>query len=126
MTEFHIGSQQAGTITNVGGDATISGQQGSFSAHDARVAIRDVRAVLRTSSLDRADRERAEGDLDDVEQAVGRGDERAAESRLERLVVTLKDAGALAGAGVALLGPITRLAQTLGPAGARILAMLPG
>jgi hypothetical protein len=126
MTEFHIGSQQAGTITNVGGDATISGQQGSFTAHDARVAIREVREALRASALDRAERERAEGDLDDVEQAVGRGDERAAESRLERLVVRLKDAGALAGAGAALLGPITRLAQSLGPAAARVLAMLPG
>lgn len=126
MTQFHIGSQQAGNITNVGGDATITSQHGSFVAHDARAAVRDVRQVLASSGLDPADRDRAERDLDDVEQAVERGDEATAGSRLERLVTLLSRAGALAGAGAALVEPLGRLAHALGPVGARVLSLLPG
>ena len=126
MTQFHIGSQQAGNITNIGGDATFGAQQGTFAAGDARVLIGEVRGALRAVALEPEARERAERDLDEVERAVEAGDEASAGSRLERLVTVLQRGGALAAAGAALVEPLTRLAQTLGPVGARVLALLPG
>lgn len=126
MTQFHIGSQQAGNITNVGGDATITSQHGTFRAGDARVLIGEVRGALRAAALDADVRASAERDLDGVEQAVEAGDEATAGSRLERLVTVLQRGGALAAAGAALVEPLSRLAQTLGPVGARVLALLPG
>lgn len=125
MTQFTIGSQQAGTITNVGGDATIGSQHGVNVGVQARAAVRDLRRALEGAAVTDADRPAVDEALDDLEDEVRAGTPETAASGLERLVSLLDSAGALAGAGAGLVGPITRLAGALGAAGKRVLPLLP-
>jgi hypothetical protein len=85
--------------------------------------LRDALAGLR---LTEAERSSAERDLEAMEQAVGRPDPdpSAASRHLQSFTTGLKEAGALATAGVALAESIAKIAHWLGPLGAGVLALL--
>jgi hypothetical protein len=126
---FNIGNQQAGQINMAGRDQyNLGGQHGSIvSVADAHAAVEALRVALHHVDLPpgvsdqvRRDVAAVERDLDsrtpDREQVAG---------RLERLTKALGRCGALAGAGVSLVGPLTTLGRWLGPAGAAVLGLLP-
>ena len=85
--------------------------------------LREALAGLRLTAAERA---AAERDLEAVEQAVRRPepDTAAASRHLQSFTAALKDAGALAAAGVAVAEPIAKIAHWLGPLAAGVLALL--
>jgi hypothetical protein len=76
--------------------------------------------------LTEAERSSAERDLQGLEEAVAgpEPDTKAASQHLRSFTANLKEAGALATAGVALVEGIAKIAQWLGPLGAGVLALL--
>jgi hypothetical protein len=109
---FHIGSQQAGTINNVGRDQTITGDQvGVISTADALAAVRDLRAGLETSAMSAITYELHRPEPDKPEIA----------SRLAHVVQLA--AGAIS-TGSKIATSIATLAHWLGPAGAALAALL--
>jgi hypothetical protein len=129
---FNIGSQTGGVISNVGRDQVVSGGQHgtAVTLADARSAVDALRAVLhRPDALPLTEQQQAEvrGDLAAIEADLGEADpprERIGE-RLTRLTTVLTQAGALVGAGAAMVGPLSTLAQWLGSTGSAVLQMLP-
>ena len=97
------------------------GQVGEVLAELA--SLREALAGLR---LTEAERSSAERDLQAMEEAVAgpEPDAKAASQHLQSFTANLKEAGALATAGVALMEGIARIAQWLGPLGAGVLALL--
>jgi hypothetical protein len=115
-----------GVQYTAGRDQYVAGRdqyvvQGAGEALAELAALREALAGLR---LTEAERSSAERDLDAMEQAVHRPDPDTAGRHLQSFTSTLKDAGALAGAGIALVESITKLAHWLGPLGAAVLALL--
>jgi hypothetical protein len=86
-------------------------------------SLREALAGLR---LTEAERSSAERDLQGLEEAVAgpEPDTKAASQHLQSFTANLKEAGALATAGVALVEGIAKIAQWLGPLGAGVLALL--
>jgi FHA domain len=86
-------------------------------------SLRETLAGLR---LTEAERSSAERDLQGLEEAVAgpEPDTKAASQHLQSFTANLKEAGALATAGVALVEGIAKIAQWLGPLGAGVLALL--
>ena len=126
---FNIGSQQAGIISNVGRDQTVSeGQHATFLAGvaAARNEIRRIRDELDRLELppDIGPAARAEIDSLDAELANDDVDKQAVATRLTRLTRLLKSAGALVSAGAALAAPLGALASWIGPLGQPILQLL--
>jgi hypothetical protein len=97
------------------------GQTGEVLAELA--ALRDALAALRLTEAERAN---AEQDLAAMQDAVDRPDPdpAAAGRHLQSFTANLKEAGALATAGVALAESIAKIAHWLGPLGAAALALL--
>lgn len=125
---FNIGSQSGGVINNVAGDQTVSGTQHGVqvSLGEARSAVEALRVALEHTSLQTLSPEQREAVHEDVEAIAGEleAQEPAPERvkpRFERLTRLLKDAGALAGAGAALLGPLTALGRWIGTLGVALL-----
>ena len=85
--------------------------------------LREALAGLR---LTEAERSSAERDLAALEEAVDRPDPdpTTAGRHLQSFTANLKEAGALATAGVALAESIAKIAHWLGPLGAAALALL--
>ena len=99
----------------------VHGQSSEVLAELA--GLREALAGLRLTAAERA---AAERDLEAVEQAVRRPepDTAAASRHLQSFTAALKDAGALAAAGVAVAEPIAKIAHWLGPLAAGVLALL--
>lgn len=128
---FNIGSQTGGVISNVAGDQYVSGTQSgvAVSLSDAQAAAHALQAALAAADLPGlSPGQRAEltADADAIVVEVSEPDppQTSIRDRLARITGVLRDAGALAGAAAALVGPVTALAQWLGPLGASVLAML--
>jgi hypothetical protein len=121
---FHIGSQQAGTINNVGRDQTITGDQvGVISTADALAAVRDLRAGLETSAMSADARVASELELGAITYELHRPEPDKPEiaSRLAHVVQLA--AGAIS-TGSKIATSIATLAHWLGPAGAALAALL--
>jgi hypothetical protein len=123
-----INNQHAGIINNNDGDQVIyGGQYGTFGAsEDARRAVRDLRDALADADLDNATAALAHAQVAEIDAAVHapEPDKRRAAGPFKRLVELLADAGSLATAGTALIGPLQALAGWLGAHGAAILSLL--
>ena len=128
---FNIGRQDAGVINNVAGNQTVTGgQQGIHVSHaDAQSAVQLIRAILEQPDRPAlTDQQRNEVDehLDAIgtELAQPQPQPERITPRITQLTQLLRDAGALVGAGAALVGPLTTLAHWLGAAGAAALGLL--
>jgi hypothetical protein len=123
-----VGQQQAGQITNVGRDQTIhGGVRGSMTTGSQRLNdVALLKQLLDELALTGADRRAADQATSELEEELARPspDPEAAAQPLERLTTILQAAGALAGAGVALVDPIGRIAMALGGAGSVVLRLL--
>ena len=127
---FNIGSQQAANINNVAGDMILTGGQhgaANLTVIDARREIRVVRQNLDQAALPPQSRLAAGRALEGVEEELDKPepDRGRVAGRLEELTRVLASAGALAGAGGALVQPLRRLASWLGPLGLSLLRLLP-
>jgi hypothetical protein len=129
MTTFEIGSQNAASIQNVGGDLTIGELhvEAAWSAVEVRQELERLREELARAALPPERRTAAE-------EAVGAAAAEAglpAPSRgriaelLHEATTVVGDAGGLATAGTGLVESLRRTATLLGPAGKTLLALLP-
>jgi hypothetical protein len=129
MTIFEIGSQNAASIQNVGGDLTIGELhvEATWSAVEVRQELERLQKELARIVLPPERRA-------DAEQAVGAAAAEAglpAPSRgriaelLREATAVVGDAGGLATAGTGLVESLRRTATLLGPAGKTVLALLP-
>lgn len=128
---FNIGSQTGGVINNVAGNQYMSGTQSGVAislseAQTAAQALRGALAAADLSALTHAERTQLSADADAVVADVSEPDppREAIRDHLSRITRVLRDAGALTGAAAALIGPLTALAQWLGPLGGSLFAML--
>jgi len=125
---IHIKNQRGVVINNVDGDQMVYGGQHAtvVTSEDARRAVHDLRDALAGAALDDATVAEARARLAEIDAAVHapEPDKRRAAGPLKRLVKLLADAGSLATAGAALIGPLQTLASWLGAHGAAILSML--
>jgi len=125
---IHIKNQRGVVINNVDGDQMVYGGQHAtvVTSEDARRAVHDLRDALADAALDDATVAEARARLAEIDAAVHapEPDKRRAAGPLKRLVKLLADAGSLATAGAALIGPLQTLASWLGAHGAAILSML--
>ena len=123
-----IRDQHAGVINNVDGDQVIyGGQRGTLvTSQEARRAVHDLRDALAGAALDDARAAEARARVAEIDAAVHapEPDKERAAGPLKRLVKLLADAGSLATAGAALIGPLQTLAGWLGAHGAAILGLL--
>lgn len=122
MVNFNIGQQNAANIQNIGGDATIEGgihATATWETLELRRTIARTREEIAGLAL-------APEALDTVNQSLDAASQEAAVDKPDRYKVgehlaaaahTLKEAGALVGAGTAVVQALRRAAQLLGPAG---------
>ncbi len=124
---FNIGSQH-GNIINVGGNMTAYGGQhyAGLPAELIRQELGNLQRVISAMDLDPAVREAATALLADAGHELGRGhhDANKVARPIERLAGLLKDIGAIAVSGAALIGPLQHIASWLGPAGQAILHLI--
>lgn len=128
MTTFNIGTQNAASINNVGGDMVIEGglhasAQWSYELRNELVRASEELARL---PIPRTVRAKADDALLSAAAEAGNGkpDKRRIADLLARAINTLKEAGALTAAGNSLLESLRRAASLLGPVGAAVLALL--
>jgi hypothetical protein len=125
---IRIVNQHGAVVNNVdGGQVIYGGQHGTVvTSEDARCAIRDLRDALASAILDDATAAQARAYVAEIDAAVHAPDpdKPRAAGPLRRLVELLADAGSLATAGAALIGPLQTLAGWLGAHGAAILGLL--
>jgi hypothetical protein len=125
---IRIKNQHGVVVNNVDGDQVIyGGQHGTvIASEDARRAARDLRDALAGAGLDDATAAQARVQVAEIEAAVHapEPDKGRAAGPLKRLVELLGDAGSLATAGAALIGPLQTLAGWLGAHGAAIFSLL--
>ena len=125
---IHIKNQHGVVINNVDGDQMVYGGQHAtvVTSEDARRAVHDLRNALAGAALDDATVAEARARLAEIDAAVHapEPDKRRAAGPLKRLVKLLADAGSLATAGAALIGPLQTLASWLGAHAAAILSLL--
>jgi hypothetical protein len=110
-----------------GRDQYVAGRDQVIGAPAEVVAeLALLRRSLDDLRLTGPERAAADQELAGAEEAVRRPepDRAAASSHLSRFVQGLKDAGALATAGTAVLQSIRALATWIGPVGAGIIALL--
>lgn len=129
MTSFEIGSQNAASIQNVGGDLTIGELhvEAAWSAVEVRQELERLRDELARAALPPEGRVAAEEAVGAAAAEAGlpvpsRG--RIAEL-LHEATTVLGNAGGLATAGTGLVESLRRTATLLGPAGKTLLALLP-
>jgi hypothetical protein len=121
---FNIGSQQAGVINNVDGNQTIHGGQTGNVGTDPRALLDRVRQELATLPGAITSRVYPELDAVDAELASPQPNQPAAIGRLERVINSLKSAGALAMTGSGLLAALTALVNSFGQLGRPLLHLL--
>jgi hypothetical protein len=124
MTTFNIGSQNAGTIQNIGGDSVVEG-----GVH----AEASWQTVTLRAALDLVQAEAASYGLSDVNDALGAAsaeadkpspDQHRVAGLLRTAVLGLREAGALVDGSSALARALRRSASALGPAAASVLTLL--
>ena len=124
---FNIGSQH-GNVSNVAGDMTVHGGQHytAFPADMIGQELRNIREIISAMNLDPAAGKAAAGLLADADRELGksRHDARKVARPIERLTRLLRDIGAIAAGGAALIDPLTRIASGLGAAGQVILHLI--
>jgi hypothetical protein len=122
---FNIGSQSGGTFNNVAGSQYINGGQQTF-VQPAEQAIRELHELLRRLPLDPRTAGRASAEVSEMAGAIQATppDQGRVAHAAERLTGLLESAGALAGAGSALIRPLHDLAAWLGPLGVHLAGML--
>jgi hypothetical protein len=129
---FNIDHQSGGVINNVAGNQRVEGGQHGLQvsredAASAAATLRDLLARADLSALSDEERTRVHEDAAAIteEMAAPTPSPDKVVGRLERLTHVLSAAGAFAGAGAALIGPLSTIASWLGPLGATALTMLP-
>jgi hypothetical protein len=122
------GSQNAGVINNVGGDqVNYGGMHGTIGeVHQGLADVATIRELLKGVPLTEIDRETTRDAVDRLEGELRKPepDTSKAAGALEDLTGILKAAGALAGAGLALVDPIGSIAIALGGAAGAVLRAL--
>jgi hypothetical protein len=108
MTTFNIGSQNAGSIQDVGGDTVVHGGiHGTAHVHilELRDRLAELKAEVDRLALPAATRAAASEALADAEAEAAAPDPRPNRIRdsLRRVTGALEDGGALAIAGVGLV-----------------------
>ena len=125
---IHIKDQHAAVINNIDGDQVIhGGQHGTVvTSQDARRAVHDLRDALEGAALDDATAAEARARVAQIDAEVHapEPDKERAAGPLKRLVKLLTEAGSVATAGAALIGPLHTLAGWLGAHGAAIISLL--
>lgn len=127
---FNIGNQTGGVVNNVAGNQTVNdGQHGTaVSTGAAQEAAELLRSLVHANipGLGQPETAELQGEVDAIadEMKKSEPDKAQVEGRLSKVTQVLKGAGALVGAGAALIAPITAIANWLGPIGASILGLL--
>ena len=120
---FNIGSQH-GNVSNVGGDMTVYGGQHytGLPAEFIRQELGNIHRAIWAMEFDPAVQQAATALLTDAGRELGQAghDAKKVARPIERLTVLLKDIGAIAVSGAALIDPLQRIASWLGPAGQAI------
>jgi hypothetical protein len=122
MATFNIGQQNAASIQNIGGDATIEGgihASAKWETLELRRTIVRVQQEVADLGLSPPARETVNHSLDEAarEAAKPKPDRYRVAEHLGAAARTLREAGALVGAGTAVLQALRRAAELLGPAG---------
>lgn len=124
---FNIGSQH-GNINNVGGDMTVYGGQHytGFPAEMIRQELGNLQRIISAMDLDPAVRKAVAALLTDAGRELDQPDHdaRKVARPIERLAGLLRDIGAIAVSGAALIDPLQRIASWLGAAGQTILHLI--
>lgn len=126
MATFNIRQQNAASIQNIGGDAVIEGGVHAYATWEV-VELR--RVIARTQEgaaaleLPPPTREAVSQALDAAarEAAQPKPDKHDVAEHLGKATRTLNEAGALVGAGAAVLESLRRAAGLLGPVGAALI-----
>src|SRR5918995_1455616 len=124
--ELRLGSVTLRFSTAAAGDGTAVREDAPGDAREVLGELTGLREALAGLRLTEAERSSAEQDLAAMREAVDRPDPdtTAAGRHLQSFTANLKEAGALATAGVALAESIAKIAHWLGPLGAAALALL--
>jgi len=124
---FNIGSQH-GNVSNVAGDMTVYGGQHytGFPAELIRQELGNLQRAISAIGLDPAVQKKAAALLADADRELSRTgrDAKKVARPIERLAGLLKNIGAIAVSGAALIDPLQRIASWLGPAGQAILHLI--
>ncbi len=124
---FNIGSQQ-GNVSNVAGDMTVYGGQHytGFPAELIWQELGNLQRAISAMGLDPAVQKEAAALLADADHELSRAgrDAKKVARPIERLAGLLKNIGAIAVSGAALIDPLQRIASWLGPAGQAILHLI--
>jgi hypothetical protein len=124
---FNIGSQH-GNVSNVGGDMTVYGGQHytALPADMIRGELGNVQRVISAMNLDPAARKSVARLLADADRELreSRHDAGKVARPIERLTRLLRDVGAIAAGGTALIDPLMRIASWLGAAGQVIFHLI--
>jgi hypothetical protein len=118
-----------GVQYTAGRDQYVAGRDQVVAHGQTREVLAELaslREALSGLRLTEAERSSAERDLAALEEAVDRPDPdpAAAGRHLQSFTANLKEAGALATAGIALAESIAKIAHWLGPLGAGVLGLL--
>lgn len=129
MATFEIGSQNAASIQNVGGDLTIRDLhvEATWSTLEVRRELARIQKELARVALPpdlRATAEAAVGAAA-AEAGLPSPDPGRIAQLLGEATTVAGEAGALATAGTGLVESLRRAATVLGPAGKTLLALLP-
>jgi beta-phosphoglucomutase-like phosphatase (HAD superfamily) len=127
MANFNIGQQNAANIQNIGGNATIEGgihATANWETLELRRTIARTRDEIAGLDLPTEARETVNQSLDAASQEASatKPDRYKVGEHLGAATRTLKEAGALIGAGTAVVQSLSRAAQLLGPAGLATIA----
>lgn len=118
-----------GVQYTAGRDQYVAGRDQVIARGQAGEVLAELSSLgeaLAGLRLTQAERSSADQDLQAMRDAVDRPDpdKGAASRHLQSFTTGLKDAGALATAGVTLAESIAKIAHWLGPLGAAVLALL--
>jgi hypothetical protein len=129
VTTFEIGSQNAASIQNVGGDLTIRDLhvEATWSTLEVRQELVRLQEELARVALPPDLRAAAEAAVGAAAAEAGRPspDPGRIAQLLGEASTVAGEAGALATAGTGLVESLRRAATVLGPAGKALLALLP-
>jgi hypothetical protein len=129
MTNFAIGTQNAASIQNVGGDLTIGElhADAAWSTVELGSELARLRELLDAAPLAYPTRVAAESALAaaQAEAAAPVPDRTRISELLQRATQVLASVGSLSTAGSGLVESLRRAAVVLGPAGKAVLALLP-
>jgi hypothetical protein len=126
MANFNIGRQNAASIQNIGGDAVIEGgihASATWEVVELRRVIARAQNGVAALELPRPTLEVVNQELDAAarEAAQPKPDKHDVAEHLGNATRTLQEAGALVGAGTAVLESLRRAAGLLGPVGAALI-----